>query len=107
MGSHPHGAARGERGRSTSTPGPRASKTADRHDDPQARHLSSWKGPEPHVRRSGADRPQLLHRPHGPPAEPMILTVTPNTALDRVLFLAGLRRNRRNQASRVVESMAG
>ncbi len=37
----------------------------------------------------------------------MILTVTPNTGLDRVLFLPELRRNRRNQAVRVVESMGG
>lgn len=37
----------------------------------------------------------------------MILTVTPNTALDRVLFLPGLQRNRRNQAVDAVESMGG
>jgi 1-phosphofructokinase family hexose kinase len=37
----------------------------------------------------------------------MILTVTPNTGLDRVLFLPELCRNRRNQAAEVVESMGG
>ncbi len=37
----------------------------------------------------------------------MILTVTPNTALDRVLFLGELARNRRNQAGEVVEAMGG
>lgn len=37
----------------------------------------------------------------------MILTVTPNTGLDRVLFLPSLQRNRRNQATDVVESMGG
>lgn len=37
----------------------------------------------------------------------MILTVTPNTALDRVLFLPHLELNRRNQATDTVESMGG
>ena len=37
----------------------------------------------------------------------MILTVTPNTGLDRVLFLPRLERNRRNQAVDVVEAMGG
>lgn len=37
----------------------------------------------------------------------MILTVTPNTALDRVLFLPSLELNRRNQATDTVESMGG
>ena len=37
----------------------------------------------------------------------MILTVTPNTALDRVLTLPRLEPNRRNQAVDVVESMGG
>lgn len=37
----------------------------------------------------------------------MILTVTPNTALDRVLFLPPLERGRRNQAADSVESMGG
>ena len=37
----------------------------------------------------------------------MILTVTPNTGLDRVLFLPRLHSNRRNQASDVVEAMGG
>ena len=37
----------------------------------------------------------------------MILTVTPNTALDRVLFLPELQPGRRNQAAAVVESMGG
>ncbi|MCC2671909.1 MAG: phosphofructokinase, partial [Armatimonadetes bacterium] len=37
----------------------------------------------------------------------MILTVTPNTGLDRVLFVPSLERNRRNQATDVVESMGG
>jgi 1-phosphofructokinase family hexose kinase len=37
----------------------------------------------------------------------MILTVTPNTGLDRVLFLPRLERNRRNQATDVVEAMGG
>src|ERR1041385_4725285 len=37
----------------------------------------------------------------------MILSVTPNTGLDRVLFLDELRKNRRNQAETVVESMGG
>jgi 1-phosphofructokinase family hexose kinase len=37
----------------------------------------------------------------------MILTVTPNTALDRVLFLPRLELNRRNQATDTVESMGG
>jgi tagatose 6-phosphate kinase len=37
----------------------------------------------------------------------MILTITPNTGLDRVLFLPALERNRRNQATEVVESMGG
>lgn len=37
----------------------------------------------------------------------MILTVTPNTALDRVYFLPRLERNRRNQAVEWVESMGG
>jgi 1-phosphofructokinase family hexose kinase len=37
----------------------------------------------------------------------VILTVTPNTGLDRVLFLERLERNRRNQAEDVVESMGG
>jgi len=37
----------------------------------------------------------------------MILTITPNTGLDRVLFLPSLRRNVRNQAADVVESMGG
>lgn len=37
----------------------------------------------------------------------MILTVTPNTGLDRVLFLPSLERNRRNQATEVVETMGG
>ena len=37
----------------------------------------------------------------------MILTVTPNTGLDRVLFLPSLERNRRNQAADVVEAMGG
>jgi len=37
----------------------------------------------------------------------MILTVTPNTALDRVLFVPRLERDRRNQASGAVESMGG
>lgn len=37
----------------------------------------------------------------------MILTVTPNTGLDRVLFLPSLQRNRRNQAADVVEAMGG
>lgn len=37
----------------------------------------------------------------------MILTITPNTGLDRVLFLPSLQRNRRNQAAEVVESMGG
>jgi len=37
----------------------------------------------------------------------MILTVTPNTGLDRVLFLPALERNRRNQAVEMVESMGG
>lgn len=37
----------------------------------------------------------------------MILTVTPNTGLDRVLFLPSMERNRRNQAADVVESMGG
>lgn len=37
----------------------------------------------------------------------MILTVTPNTALDRVYFLPSLQRNRRNQATDWVESMGG
>lgn len=37
----------------------------------------------------------------------MILTLTPNTGLDRVLFLPTLQRNRRNQAVDVVESMGG
>ncbi|HEU4754025.1 MAG TPA: 1-phosphofructokinase family hexose kinase [Armatimonadota bacterium] len=36
----------------------------------------------------------------------MILSVTPNTGLDRVLFLPELRRNRRNQAE-AVEAMGG
>jgi len=35
----------------------------------------------------------------------MILTLTPNTGLDRVLFLPALQRNRRNQAVHEVESM--
>jgi tagatose 6-phosphate kinase len=37
----------------------------------------------------------------------MILTITPNTGLDRVLFLPSLQRNTRNQAADVVESMGG
>jgi 1-phosphofructokinase family hexose kinase len=37
----------------------------------------------------------------------MILTVTPNTGLDRVLFLPRLERNRRNQADDSIESMGG
>src|SRR5688572_10197708 len=37
----------------------------------------------------------------------MILTVTPNTGLDRVLFLPRLERDRRNQAVDTVESMGG
>jgi 1-phosphofructokinase family hexose kinase len=37
----------------------------------------------------------------------VILTVTPNTALDRVFFLPRLRHGSRNQASQVVESMGG
>jgi 1-phosphofructokinase family hexose kinase len=37
----------------------------------------------------------------------MILTVTPNTGLDRVLFLPKLERDRRNQALDTVESMGG
>jgi 1-phosphofructokinase family hexose kinase len=37
----------------------------------------------------------------------MILTVTPNTGLDHVLFLPRLERNRRNQASDSVEAMGG
>jgi 1-phosphofructokinase family hexose kinase len=37
----------------------------------------------------------------------MILTVTPNTGLDRVLFLPRLERNRRNQVVEVVEAMGG
>jgi 1-phosphofructokinase family hexose kinase len=37
----------------------------------------------------------------------MILTVTPNTGLDRVLFLPSLERGRRNQAASVVEAMGG
>lgn len=37
----------------------------------------------------------------------MILTITPNTGLDRVLFLPSLQRNCRNQATEVVESMGG
>lgn len=37
----------------------------------------------------------------------MILTVTPNTGLDRVLFVPALQRNRRNQAVDVVEAMGG
>ncbi|MFN3648150.1 MAG: 1-phosphofructokinase family hexose kinase [Armatimonadota bacterium] len=37
----------------------------------------------------------------------MILTVTPNTGLDRVLFLPRLEPNRRNQAVDVVEAMGG
>lgn len=37
----------------------------------------------------------------------MILTVTPNTGLDRVLFVPSLVRNRRNQATDAVESMGG
>ncbi len=37
----------------------------------------------------------------------MILTVTPNTGLDRVLFLSSFERNRRNQATDVVDSMGG
>lgn len=37
----------------------------------------------------------------------MILTVTPNTGLDRVLFIPSFERNRRHQATGVVESMGG
>jgi len=37
----------------------------------------------------------------------MILTVTPNTGLDRIFFLDRLEQNRRNQARAVVESMGG
>ncbi len=37
----------------------------------------------------------------------MTLTVTPNTGLDRVLFLPRLERDRRNQAAETVESMGG
>jgi 1-phosphofructokinase family hexose kinase len=37
----------------------------------------------------------------------MILTVTPNTGLDRVLFVPSLQRNRRNQAVDIVEAMGG
>lgn len=37
----------------------------------------------------------------------MILTVTPNTGLDRILFVPTLQRNRRNQATEVVEAMGG
>lgn len=37
----------------------------------------------------------------------MILTVTPNTGLDRVHFLPSLELGRRNQAARVVEAMGG
>lgn len=37
----------------------------------------------------------------------MILTVTPNTGLDRVLFLPRLERNRRHQAADAVISMGG
>lgn len=37
----------------------------------------------------------------------MILTITPNTALDRVFILPSLERNRRNQAEDWVESMGG
>src|SRR4051794_33820851 len=37
----------------------------------------------------------------------MILTLTPNTGLDRILFLDELRKNRRNQAQEVVEAMGG
>lgn len=37
----------------------------------------------------------------------MILTVTPNTGLDRVLFVPRLQPNRRNQATDVVEAMGG
>jgi len=37
----------------------------------------------------------------------MILTITPNTGLDRVLFLPSLQRNARNQAADVTESMGG
>lgn len=37
----------------------------------------------------------------------MILTVTPNTALDRVYFLERLERNRRNQACDALECMGG
>lgn len=37
----------------------------------------------------------------------MILTITPNTALDRVLFLPEVRRDRRNQVETWVECMGG
>lgn len=37
----------------------------------------------------------------------MILTVTPNTGLDRVLFVRSLERNHRNQATETVEAMGG
>jgi len=41
------------------------------------------------------------------PDAPMILTVTPNTGLDRVLFLPALEPGRRQEAARVVEAMGG
>src|SRR4051812_24985666 len=36
-----------------------------------------------------------------------VLTVTPNTALDRILFVPSLQPGRRHEASRVVEAMGG
>src|SRR5690349_6514545 len=36
-----------------------------------------------------------------------VLTVTPTTALDRILFVPSLIPGRRHEASRVVEAMAG